>query len=71
MLNTDVSLSDLRDRDHSRRCVSKEEGQAFAKKLGLPYYETSALTMEGVKTVFDEAVSVQFTLSQVCRHTLA
>ena len=38
--------------------VTYEAGATLAKKLGVKYCETSALTQQGLKTCFDEAVSV-------------
>lgn len=39
-------------------CVSKDEILKMATRLGLDYYETSALTMTGLKDCFDNAVSI-------------
>ena len=39
--------------------VTYEAGATLAKKLGVKYCETSALTQQGLKTCFDEAVSVE------------
>jgi len=39
-----------------RKTVSKESAQAFAKELGVPYKECSALTQEGLKAVFEEVI---------------
>lgn len=41
---------DLRD---SAESVSTEEGEALAKKLGIPFLETSAKTGDGVKKAFE------------------
>lgn len=37
--------------------VTYDEGLAVAKRLGMRFCETSALTQEGLKVCFDEAVS--------------
>jgi hypothetical protein len=38
--------------DHTRRVISKEEGEAKAKSLALQWFETSAKTGEGVEDMF-------------------
>jgi len=57
--------SDLRDNADvtkvltasGRKAVSEEDGQALSKQIGaLGYIECSAMTQDGVTTVFDEAI---------------
>jgi hypothetical protein len=38
--------------------VSYDEGLNVAKKLGMRFCETSALTQQGLKDCFDDAVSI-------------
>lgn len=50
------SLSDLRGRVSSCPVVGSDEARLLAQKEGLKYCETSALTHQGLKVCFDEAV---------------
>ena len=43
--------------DLEKREVSKEEGEALAQKEGIPFYETSAKTGDGIKSMFYNVVS--------------
>ena len=43
--------------DLERREVTKEEGEAFAKKEGLAFFETSAFTGVGIKNMFYSTIS--------------
>jgi len=42
------------------RVVSYERGQALAKQLGIPFYETSAKSSMGVTESFDKLVEMIF-----------
>jgi GTPase SAR1 family protein len=46
--------SDLRDNGDSQSFVSKEDGEAFAKKQKALFVETSAKTAENVASAFEE-----------------
>ncbi|XP_045160594.2 rho-related protein racA-like isoform X2 [Mercenaria mercenaria] len=47
---------DLRGTSSRKDMVSYDEGLALAKKLGMRFCETSALTQQGLKNCFDEAI---------------
>jgi len=59
--------ADLRDDPQTnspgakREEVSKAAGQALAKELGVSYRECSALTQEGLKSVFEEVIRTGLT----------
>ncbi len=42
------------------REVGREEGERYAEGLGMPYFETSAVTGENVKKVFRTAARLAF-----------
>ncbi len=44
--------------DTGRRVVSKEEGAKKAKDIGIPWFETSAKTGEGVKDMIANIVDL-------------
>jgi GTPase SAR1 family protein len=51
--------ADLRQSDKTANestLITFEEGEQFAKKLSTKYIECSALTMTGIKIVFDQVV---------------
>jgi Ras-related protein Rab-18 len=54
---------DLVEDDEDKRAVSREEGEALAKKLGSLYIETSAKTRQGITDAFREVVQK---IVQVC-----
>lgn len=45
--------------------VSVEQGEAMAKKLGIPHMSCSALTGKGVKEMFDEGVRMGLAYAKV------
>ena len=51
-------FKDLRKSDPDK-CIPRSDIEAKAKQLRLPYCETSALTQEGLKECFEQAVSKQ------------
>ena len=56
-LSLDLREGDAKYTSRGTRLVTREDGTALAKKLGVKFCETSALTQQGLKTCFDEAVS--------------
>ncbi|ELT89665.1 hypothetical protein CAPTEDRAFT_145181 [Capitella teleta] len=50
---------ELGKKDQSR-FVSENEGRRMAKSLGIQFFETSALTQQGVAIAFDHAVAMSF-----------
>jgi Ras-related protein Rab-18 len=55
---------DLVEDDLDKRAVSREEGEALAKRLGSLYIETSAKTRQGITDAFREVVQK---IVQVCQ----
>lgn len=52
----DLREGDAKYTSRGTRLVTREDGTALAKKLGVKFCETSALTQQGLKTCFDEAI---------------
>ena len=50
-------ISDLRKQQSGAQCISFDEGYKVAKENSLHYAETSALTQDGLKELFEKAVS--------------
>lgn len=49
---------DLRSASSREDLISREEGQTLAKKLKVPFCETSSLALTGLKQCFEAAVGV-------------
>jgi len=60
------TLLDLRGSITSGSLVQYDDAMALAKKEGVKYCETSALTQQGLNVCFDEAVRTVL-LSKQCR----
>lgn len=52
-----ILVGNKRDKETERE-VEFSEGEGFAKEVGIPFYETSALTGEGITNVFEESVNI-------------
>eukprot|EP01155_Anaeramoeba_flamelloides_P042161 Anaeramoba_flamelloidesc35929_g1_i1.p1 GENE.c35929_g1_i1~~c35929_g1_i1.p1 ORF type:complete len:151 (+),score=36.19 c35929_g1_i1:52-504(+) len=49
----------------SKRAVTKEQGQQFAKELGVDYYETSALERIGIQEVFRDLTKLMIKQKEI------
>ena len=49
-------VGNKKDREDSRE-VTPEQGQEFAKKYNAPYFETSAMTGEGIEPLFSSVIT--------------
>ena len=46
--------------DIKERVIKSEEGKEFAKKKGLPYFETSSKTMQNINNAFEKMIEMIF-----------
>ena len=51
-------ISDLRKQQSGAQCITFDEGYKVAKENNLHYVETGAMTKDGLKQLFEKAVSV-------------
>ena len=66
LVSLDLREGDAKYTSRGSRLVSHDEGAALAKKLGVKFCETSALTQQGLKSCFDEAVCILYVVV-LCR----